>query len=158
MAQPLSSSATHVHMAVMPLLVVGGVGTGLVAWGLFGTGYELEPRLLAFAVWVVVSAFTLHAAYGLRDVVLDGDTLITTDANGNRERIPLTDVIEIEGAGQGRITVLFRLSASRVGAVTFLPKTSMRLPFTPHPVEKLLREKVAAARSRTALHAPGAQP
>ncbi|MHB1097541.1 MAG: hypothetical protein ACYC3F_15380 [Gemmatimonadaceae bacterium] len=157
MATTLSSRWTPFYKFVIPLLVIGGVGTSAVMAYLHPEPQKMPPGLGPNQVWILMAVAAVIAiaamwwALGrLMRVELDDDELIVSNYR-TEIRVPLSNVARIGGPSRSnppRYTLTFEEPTDLGRTIAFIPPiawTLMRMKERDEVVE--LRAAWAAARS-----------
>jgi hypothetical protein len=147
---------TVFYRAVFPVLWIAifGLGTVLLWVGDFdqATAPPLEMKVIFLVGWVVGSAFVYWFTRRLRSVWLENDELVVGDL-GRSESFPLSSVVQITESrftNPKTIKILLQHPSGGIGEITFLAPAKLQVPFTDHPVVRMLRARVDEARERAA--------
>ena len=162
MATTLSSRWTPFYKFVIPLLVIGGVGTSAVMAYLHPEPQKMPPGLGPNQVWILMAVAAVIAiavmwwALGrLMRVELDDDELIISNYR-TEIRVPLSNVAKIGGqslSNPPRYTLTFEEPTDLGRTIAFIPPIGWTLRRRRERDEVLeLRAAWAAVRSAAALH------
>lgn len=162
MPTTISSRWTPFYKFVIPLLVIGGMGTGAVMGLLHPERQKMPPGLrpdqgwILMAVAAVIAIAVMWWALGrLMRVELDEDELIISNYR-TEIRVPLSNVTKIGGPSRSnppRYTLTFEEPTDFGRTIAFIPPitwTLMRMKERDEVVE--LRTAWAAARSAAERH------
>ena len=140
----ISSASTGFWKHVFPPIWTLGVGVGMLGlwfeW--FGNPATTSLKLVGVALWAGTSILFRLGTRTLREVWLAGEELVVS-LEGSKVRIPLTDVIGIEetrGQKLGFYPDRPRRWRTRP-EIRFIPVHRSQIPFTDHPIVRLLRER-----------------
>ena len=150
MATTLSSRWTPFYKFVLPLLVIGGMGTGTVVAYLRPELQKMPPGvrpdqgwLLMLIAAVIAIAVMWWALGRLMRVELDDDELIISNYR-TEIRVPLSNVARISGPSRSnppRYTLTFEEPTDLGRTVAFIPPMAWRLG------RRKERDEVAALRA-----------
>ena len=161
MATTLSSRWTPFYKFVIPLLVIGGVGTSAVMTYLHPEPQKMPPGLGPDQAWIlmvvaaVIALAVMWWALGrLMRVELDDDDLIVSNYR-TEIRVPLSNVAKISGpslSNPPRYTLTFEEPTDLGRTIAFIPPVAWTLRRMKEREEVAeLRAAWAAARSASAL-------
>lgn len=161
MATTLSSRWTPFYKFVIPLLVVGGIGTSTVMTYLHPEPQKMPPGLGPDQAWILMAVVAVIAialmwwALGrLVRVELDDDDLIISNYR-TEIRVPLENVAKISGPSRSnpqRYTLTFEEPTDLGRTVAFMPPIAWTLRRMTERDEVIeLRRAWAAARRAAAL-------
>lgn len=162
MATTLSSRWTPFYKFVIPLLVLGGIGTSSVIAYLRPEPQTMPPGLRPDQGWILIAAAALIAVAvmwwtlgRLMRVELDDDSLIISNYR-TEIRVPLSNVSKIGGPSRSnppRYTLTFEEPTDLGRTIAFIPPMAWTLGRMKEREEVVeLRAAWAAARSDAARH------
>ena len=136
MSTTLSSRWTPFYKFVIPLLVIGGMGTGAVMGFLHPEAQKMPPGLGPYQAWILMAVAVVIAiavmwwALGrLMRVELDGDELIISNYR-TEIRVPLANVVKIGGPSRSnppRYTLTFEEPTELGRIIAFIPPIAWTL-------------------------------